>query len=130
MKNTFYILVCSEEFKPNDRSGEDYVKVWVNDTLLFSDVYYTNYIDSTMTNLDDALGMDVGTINKYNRDSLKIRVRIVSLDSILFAGKHAVDTTFYYGIKDIPCVAVYYSRYLNSFGVFDPVRNPVAWQFD
>ena len=78
-KDSFFINVQCVNQKVNDRNGLDYIFLWVNDTLLFSNTYYTNYIDSTRENLDDAvMGMRIATIDKANRDSLKIRIRVIS----------------------------------------------------
>jgi hypothetical protein len=39
-KNSFFILV---NLSDNSRSGKDYVKLWVNDSLLFSGSYFTDF---------------------------------------------------------------------------------------
>ncbi|WP_321333083.1 hypothetical protein [uncultured Bacteroides sp.] len=122
IKKPFFIYVNCKDSIWNDRNGEDYIKLWVNDSLLFSGTYYTNYIDSTQTNLDDALGMKVATIDKANRDSIKIRIRLVSLDSVLFANKRVMDTTFCYRINNIPWLAIGDSRRQGFFLVFDSIK--------
>lgn len=82
-----------------------------NDTLLFNNTYYTNYIESTMTNTDDAVkGMHLVDVEKKNRDSLKIRIRVISLDSILFGNKRVLDSTFHYRIDNIPGMTIHDSR--------------------
>ena len=74
--------------------------------------------------------MKVATIHKFNRDSVKIRVRLVSLDSILFAGHRAVDTTFRYRIDNIPYMNINFYREQDSFRIMDPIRTPGAYVFD
>lgn len=123
------IIVRSWNQKLNDRNGEDYVKLWVNDTLLFSDTFHVSYVDSIHNGWYDMI-MKVATIPKTNQDSIKIRVRLVSLDSVLFAGQHAVDTTFRYRIDNIPYVSIAYWRVANYFRVKDPVTDPQAFYFD
>ena len=105
-----------------DRNGKDYVRLWVNDTLLFSDTIHTT--------LTAPCRMKAATILKSHRDSVKIRVRLVSLDSVLFADKHAVDTTFRYMLNNIPYLAIDYYRELNHFRVLDPVHNRQYFSFD
>lgn len=135
-KDTFTIYASFILEEVNDRNGEDYIKLWVNDTLLFSGTYYTNYVESTMTNLDDAVcGMRLADIERYNRDSLKIRIRAVSLDSVLFGDKRVMDSTFRYRIDNIPGMTILDTRLFpeenrGSFYFLDPVSHPFCWQVD
>lgn len=134
-KDLFFINVQCVNQKTNDRNGLDYIFLWVNDTLLFSNTYYTNYIDSTRENLDDAvMGMRIATLDKANRDSLKIRIRVISLDSILFGNKRVMDSTVYYRIDNIPGITIYDSREVpedyGSFRFIDPVKEPGCWIVD
>lgn len=77
-KNSFFILV---NLSDNSRSGKDYVKLWVNDSLLFSGSYFTNFSE---VNVDDIWGMKVASFNKQDKDSIKIKLRLISLDTVLF----------------------------------------------
>ena len=135
-KDVFSIYVNFVNRKPNDRNGEDYIKLWVNDTLLFSDTYYTNCVESTMTNMMDAArGMHLADIEKKNRDSLKIRIRAISLDSILFGNKRVLDSTFYYRIDRIPGMVIVDSRMCpegerDSFRLFAPDNNFFCWYIE
>lgn len=123
------ITVSSWNHISNDRNGEDYVKLWVNDTLLFSDTFHVEYIDSIQDTWLD-YKMKVATIHKFNRDSVKIRVRLVSLDSILFAGHHAVDTTFRYRIDNIPYMNIDYFRQLSYFRTWNPITDPQFYRLE
>lgn len=136
----FLLLACtksnrSEEYVSimvdtwdSHRNGKDYVRLWVNDTLLFSDTFHINYVDSIPETWHNR--MEIATIPKSNQDSIKIRVRLVTLDSVLFAGHHAVDTTFRYRIDNIPYVSIAYWRVANYFRVKDPVTDPQAFYID
>lgn len=115
------ILIHSLNCEFGDRNGEDYVRLWINDTLLFSDTFH---MDSS-----NFYRMKAVSIPK-TKDSVKIRVRLISLDTILFAGKHAVDTTFHYRIDDIPYLAIDYFREFNHFRLLDPVRNRIYFSYD
>ena len=123
------ILMNTWNHKFNDRNGQDYIKLWVNDTLLFSDTFHIDYVDSIEKTWLD-FRMKLATIHKANRDSVKIRIRLISLDSVLFAGRHAVDTTFNYRIENISCLVISRYRKFNNFHLIDPVKNPMAFQID
>lgn len=126
-KDPFFVLVRCENRVWNDRNNKDYIKLWINDSLLFAGTYYTNYIDSTQTNKDDALGMEIATIDKTNKDSIKMRIRLVSLDSILFADKRVMDTTFFYRIDNIPGLAISDNWRRGYFAIFDTINTPIYW---
>lgn len=124
-----FVRNCNNEF--NDRNGLDYIKLWINDTLMFSGTYQTNFsgsIDSPLK--EDAMGMEIANIDKVNKDSIKIKIRLITLDSILFNGKSVVDTTFHYRINNISSLCIDYWRYIHYFRIFDPVKDPNAWIFD
>lgn len=127
--NSVSITIETWDHKSADRNGEDYIKLWVNDTLLYSDTYQVDYIDSLPETWYNSR-MKVATIPKMNWDSVKIRVRLISLDSVLFAGRYAVDTTFNYRLNNIPCIHIDYYRQLNNFRVVDPVNNPEFFQIE
>ena len=128
-ENYVDITISSWNHTINDRNGEDYVKLWVNDTLLFSDTFYVGYIDSLPETWYN-IAMKAASICKTNRDSVKIRIRLIALDSVLFAGQYAVDTTFRYRIDNIPYMNIDYYRELNYFRIMDPVKDPNAFLFD
>ena len=123
------ITVSSWNHILNDRNGEDYVRLWVNDTLLFSDTFHVDYVLSLRETWYD-FRMKVATVPKMNRDSIKIRIKLISLDSILFAGRYFVDTTFRYRIDNISCLVISRYRKFNNFHLIDPVKNPMAFQID
>ena len=120
-KDSFYVLV---NLFDNDRSGKDYVKLWVNDSLFFSGSYFTNYNEETYENIDDVLGMEVATFNKQGIDSVKIKLCLISLDTLLFEGKRVVDTTFYYKISNIPGIVISDTWRVGHFSVFDTLVAP------
>lgn len=123
-KNSFYILV---NLFNNSRSGKDYVKLWVNDSLLFSGSYFTNFSEE---NIDEIWGMEIASFNKPDKDSIKIKLRLISLDTVLFSGKKIVDTTFYYKIIDIPGISITDPRETGHFSVFDTLNAPTYWRVE
>ncbi|MFV0545410.1 MAG: hypothetical protein ACK5ND_04300 [Bacteroides sp.] len=123
-ENSFYILV---NLLDNSRSGKDYVKLRVNDSLLFSGSYFT---DLSEENIDDIWGMEVASFNKQNKDSIKIKLRLISLDTVLFSQRKIVDTTFYYKIKDIPGISITDPRGTGHFSVFDTLNAPAYWRVE
>lgn len=131
-EDTLLIQVTCSNRNVFDRNGEDYIKLWINDTLMFRGVYQVNTKDS----IDAFYGMPVAVINKYNRDSLKIRIRITSLDSVLFGKKQVIDSVFYYPIDSIPELVIsdrrilYPYSYSGDFAIFDPIRDYGFWIID
>lgn len=131
-EDTLLIQVKCRNRNVFDRNGEDYIKLWINDTLKFRGVYQVNTKDS----IDAFYGMPVAVINKFNRDSLKIRIRITSLDSVLFGKKQVIDSVFYYPIDSIPELVIsdrrilYPYSYSGDFAIFDPIRDYGFWIID
>lgn len=131
-EDTLLIQVTCSNRNVFDRNGEDYIKLWINDTLMFRGVYQVNTKDS----IDAFYGMPVAVINKFNRDSLKIRIRITSLDSVLFGKKQVIDSVFYYPIDSIPELVIsdrrilYPYSYSGDFAIFDPIRDYGFWIID
>ena len=123
-KNSFFILV---NLSDNSRSGKDYVKLWVNDSLLFSGSYFTDFSE---VNVDDIWGMKVASFNKQDKDSIKIKLRLISLDTVLFSQRKIVDTTFYYKIIDIPGISITDPRETGHFSVFDTLNAPTYWRVE
>ena len=125
----FKITANSWKYTFADRNGEDYIRLWVNDTLLFSDTFHVRYNDSIRETWDD-FRMEIATIRKTNQDSIKLRVRFITLDSVLFGNRYAVDTTFRYRIDNIPYMNINFFRERDSFRIMDPLRTPGAYLFD
>ena len=123
-KNSFFILV---NLLDNSRSGKDYVKLWVNDSLLFSGSYFTDFSEE---NIDDVWGMEVASFNKQGMDSIKVELRLISLDTVLFSGEKIVDTTFYYKIRDIPGISIIDPRETGHFSIFDTLNAPTYWRVE
>ncbi|WP_321333064.1 hypothetical protein [uncultured Bacteroides sp.] len=123
-KDSFFIRV---NLVYNDRSGKDYIKLWVNDSLLFKKSYFTNY---TEENIDDIWGMRVANLRKKkNEDSIRIAIRLIALDDQLFSGKRVIDTTFKYRIDNIPGIVISYARVVGHFNVFDTINAPEYWYY-
>lgn len=124
------VLCLCDGYGYEGRNGNDYIKLWVNDSLLFSGAYLNRFNDVTLDYFDDYLGMEVATIDK-KEDSIKIRIRMISLDSVLFYNdRHAVDTTFTYRIDNIPDIIISGARYYNEFAIFDTLRTPDMYIFE
>ena len=128
-EDLFEITVSSWKDKLNDRNGADYVKLWVNDTLLFSDTFHVRY-DYNIRVTWSYFRMKIATICKSKRDSIKLRIRFITLDSVLFGSRHAVDTTFRYRIDNTPYMNINFYREQDSFRIMDPIRTPGAYVFD
>ena len=89
-----------------ERNGKDYIKCWIDDSLFFEGTYINRFNDITLEHFEDCYGMEVARFNKKNRDSAKIKIRVISLDTVLYVGKKVIDTTFLYQINNIPEVVV------------------------
>lgn len=141
-RNCFYILVNCTSNNWNDRNNQDYIKLWINDSLLFSGTYYTQYNDTIPDNLEemetpygprvivDALGMEIVNLDKKKyQDSIKIRIRLIALDDVLFNGKRVMDSTFLYRIDNLPGIAITDAGRRGFFLVFDSVKTPAFWEY-
>lgn len=120
------ITVTSLNNNYTDREGKDYIKCWVDDSLLFSGVYKPIY-DSL---LDSYLGTTVAETSKSNRDSVKIRIRLIALDSLLFAEKAIVDTSFIYRVNNISIMTIVALRPFKGFDIYDPISCPAAFEYE
>ena len=120
-KNDFMILV-STGFK--ERTGKDYIKCWVNDSLVFKGMYINKTNDQELIYYEDWIGMEVACFDKSEYDSLKIKIRVIALDTVLYRGKRVIDSTFRYRIDNIPNIAISCS---SSAGIllWDTLRTPV-----
>lgn len=118
-------LECSYK-TATDRNGKDYVLCWVNDSLMFSGFYTTTHDSRYFMDC----GPDIAKFDKTGLDSVKIKICLLSTDSVLFAGQKAVDTTFFYRIDNIPRISIVAFRPFKQFDVFDPVTCPGAFEID
>ena len=123
--NTFYMYVS---LGGDVRSGKDYIKCWIDDSLLFSGVYRDKYNANVIEYMGDYLGMELPCFNKSNKDSVKIKLRLISLDSLLFEGKKIIDTTFSYQITNIPGIAIT-CRPGSSILIWDTLRTPDYFEY-
>ena len=92
-KNDFMIRVDTGY---KERTGKDYIQCWVNDSLVF---------------------------NKSGYDSLKIKIRVTSLDTVLYRGKRVIDSTFRYRIDNIPSIVIA-CRANSGITLWDTLRTP------
>lgn len=126
----FSISVLSRKKGYQDRNGNDYIKLWVNDSLLFSGVYYNRFNEETLDYFDEFLGMEVASFDK-KEDSIKIRVRIISLDSVLlYNNRYAIDTSFFYRIDNIPDIVISVERFYDSLSIYDTLRTPYMYYYE
>lgn len=102
-KNDFNILVFTG-FK--ERTGKDSVQCWVNDSLVFAGLYVNMTDDKNLIYYDDWMGMTVASFDKDGYDSIKVKVRVTSLDTVSYCGKKAIDSTFRYRIDNIPSIVI------------------------
>lgn len=102
-KNDFNILVFTG-FK--ERTGKDSVQCWVNDSLVFAGLYVNMTDDKNLIYYDDWMGMTVASFDKDGYDSIKVKVRVTSLDTVSYCGKKTIDSTFRYRIDNIPSIVI------------------------
>lgn len=50
--------------------------------------------------------VSITRFDKSGYDSLKIRIRVMSLDTVLYRGKKTIDSTFRYRIDNIPNIVI------------------------
>lgn len=98
-KNDFMIRVDTGY---KERTGKDYIQCWVNDSLVFNGLYVNKTDDQILDYHEDWLGMEITRFDKSGYDSLKIKIRVTSLDTVLYRGKRVIDSTFRYRIDNIP----------------------------
>lgn len=58
---------------------KEHINLWVHDT------FYIDYVDSLPETWYD-FRMEAASICKTNRDSVKIGIRLITLDSVVFSG--------------------------------------------
>ena len=102
-KNSFTIRVRTG-FK--ERTGKDYIECWINDSLVFRGLYVNKTDDQILDYHDDWLGMKIASFNKNEYDSIKVKIRVTSLDTVLYCGKKMIDSTFKYRIDSIPSIVI------------------------
>ena len=98
-KNDFMIRVDTGY---KERTGKDYIQCWVN---------------------EDWLGMEITRFDKSGYDSLKIKIRVTSLDTVLYRGKRVIDSTFRYRIDNIPSIVIA-CRANSGITLWDTLRTP------
>ena len=133
----FSIFVTCTSKNWNGRNNQDYIKLWINDSLLFSGTYYTQYNDTIPDEIEDLetpfgpeiivdpFGMRVADLDKSNyQDSIKIRIRLIALDDVLFNNKQVMDSTFFYRIDNISAIGITDAGRTGFFLVIDSIKNP------
>lgn len=59
----------------------------MNDSLVFNGLYVNKTDDQILDYHEDWLGMEITRFDKSGYDSLKIKIRVTSLDTVLYCGK-------------------------------------------
>ena len=119
-KNDFMIRVDTGY---KERTGKDYIKCWVNDSLVFNGLYVNKTDDQILDYHEDWLGMEITRFDKSGYDSLKIKIRVTSLDTVLYRGKRVIDSTFRYRIDNIPSIVIA-CRANSGITLWDTLRTP------
>ena len=101
-----------------ERTGKDYIQCWVNDSLVFNGLYV-----KILDYHEDWLGMEITRFDKSGYDSLKIKIRVTSLDTVLYRGKRVIDSTFRYRIDNIPSIVIA-CRANSGITLWDTLRTP------
>lgn len=124
----------------NGRNGKDYIKLWLNDSLIFSGLYFTEYNDTLPgvlvhpKDLKDILGMTIAVLNKKElnyKDSLKARLRFVSLDGLPNERPVFIDSTFiFYPIDSISSLLFLVHPDEEEFRGYDYYHDPKRWEVD
>ncbi|WP_297328380.1 hypothetical protein [uncultured Bacteroides sp.] len=113
----------------SERSGKNYIKCWINDSLWFKGTYVNKFNDETLEHFEECYGMPVATFDKTNIDSIKVKIRVISLDTLHYMGKQVIDTTFLYRIDNIPEVVVS-CHPLGGFKLWDNLRTPDYFEYE
>ena len=132
------IIVTSPSENWNGRNGQDYIKLWLNDSLIFSGVYFTQFNDTLLDvpkyfdEIKDFWGMNVALLSKKDikcRDSLKVRLRLVTLDGMPNEVPISIDSTFFfYPIDSIFDIMFLVDRCKGEFRGYDYYHNPERWE--
>jgi hypothetical protein len=125
-ENNFFIEITSFNKQGLERDSKDYIRCWINDSLIFNGLYKT-YYDSAW---DTYYGTEVANFDKRGRDSIKIKIRLITLDSLLFGNKKVVDTTFFYRMDSIPGISIVALRPFKHFDIYDPISCPAAFEIE
>ena len=113
-KNDFMIRVDTGY---KERTGKDYIQCWVNG------LYVNKTDDQILDYHEDWLGMEITRFDKSGYDSLKIKIRVTSLDTVLYRGKRVIDSTFRYRIDNIPSIVIA-CRANSGITLWDTLRTP------
>ena len=132
------IIVTSPSENWNGRNGQDYIKLWLNDSLIFSGTYFTQFNDTlpdvpkSFDEIKDFWGMNVALLSKKDmkyQDSLKIRLRLVTLDGMPNEDPISIDSTFYfYPIDSIFDIMFLVDKYKKEFRGYDYYHNSERWE--
>ena len=127
IENSFIIQVDTGY---KERTGKDYIKCWINDSLVFAGRYANKSDDKKLIYYeDDWLGMEIVRFDKSGYDSLKIKIRVISLDTVLYQGKRVIDSTFKYRIDNIPNIVISCSS-IGGIMLWDTLRTPDFFIFE
>lgn len=139
-KDLLSIVINSPSKEWNGRNDKDYIKLWLNDSLIFSDTYFTEYNDTLSDRfvppekIKDLLGMTIAELNKKKqsyKDSLKVRLRLVTLDGLPGENPIVIDSTFFFHpIDSISSILFLVYPYDKEFRGYDYYHDPKRWEID
>ena len=89
----------------------------------FKGLYVNKTDDQILDYHEDWLGMEITRFDKSGYDSLKIKIRVTSLDTVLYCGKRVIDSTFRYRIDNIPNIVISCSSN-GGILLWDTLRTP------
>ena len=72
---------------------------------------------------DFMIRVEITRFDKSGYDSLKIKIRVTSLDTVLYCGKRVIDSTFRYRIDNIPNIVISCSSN-GGILLWDTLRTP------
>lgn len=134
------IVINSPSKEWNGRNDKDYIKLWLNDSLIFSGTYFTEYNDTLPDRfvppekIKDLLGMTIAELNKKKqnyKDSLKVRLRLVTLDDLPDENPIVIDSTFFFHpIDSISSILFLVYPYEKEFCGYDYYHDPERWEVD
>lgn len=134
------ISIVNPSEKWNGRNNQDYVKLWLNDSLIFDGTYFTQFNDTVpnapkpFEEIKDFFGMSVAWLNKKEmnyHDSLKIRLRLITLDGMLDEDSFPpMDSIyFFYPIDSISQILFVVDKSNKEIRGLDYFHNPEIWEY-
>ncbi len=127
--NENFIIFLSTGYK--ERTTKDYIECWINDSLVFRGLYVnkTDYEKMMGDYYGDWIGMKIANFDKNGYDSIKVKIRVTSLDTVLYCGKKMIDSTFKYQIDNLPFLAISCDAD-GGIMLWDTLRTPDYFYFE